>query len=327
MTKFTAALRALFVMSVMAAFSDAAMPDDRPAKSAFAADALAKTPSVATPAAEFINATDGVPIAYYPFRAAKPVATLVFYHGGGAHSLAGYQTLADALSRQHRISTYLVDIRGHGRSGGARGDAPSAEQVWRDVSTVTAAVRAERGDVPLFLGAHSSGAGLLLNYLDHETSNRVTRFVFIAPEFGYKAKVKRDTYTSFAKVSIWKFVVNAMSAGILCGHCEAVRFAYSEKQIKESGLLPGYTVNMANAVTPSAPADQLKRLKGKLAVWVGTDDELFDSEKLARFLDDARTPSLTIDFRTVPKATHLSVLLNVDTAVGEWIGAEAAALR
>ena len=34
----------------------------------------------------FIKATDGISLAYYATKAASPVASLVFLHGGGAYS-------------------------------------------------------------------------------------------------------------------------------------------------------------------------------------------------------------------------------------------------
>jgi acylglycerol lipase len=319
MAKSAAALHALAVIVTLAACGDRATATESTVTTSLDKNALVVTTKVAIPAVELVAASDGVPLAYYPFRAREPVAALVFYHGGGAHSLAGYQTLADALAREYRISTFLVDIRGHGRSGGARGDAPSAEQVWRDVSTVVEVVRSQIAHVPLFVGGHSSGAGMLLNYLDREPSGNIAGIAFVAPELGYRADVKRDSAPQFARPTYWKFVVNALTAGFVCGHCEAVRFDYPEADITRAQLVPAYTVNMVKAVTPHDPAGRLARLKGRLGVWVGTDDELFDTVKLARFLDAARSPSLALEFHTVPQAKHLSILVNVDAAVAGWM--------
>lgn len=37
-----------------------------------------------------VKSTDGVSLACYPYLARKPIASLVFVHGGGAYSGAGY---------------------------------------------------------------------------------------------------------------------------------------------------------------------------------------------------------------------------------------------
>lgn len=88
----------------------------------------------------------------------------IFYHGGGAHSGAGYAHLAAGLRDGSGVAVYTPDIRGHGHSQGERGDAPSTEQLFRDVDGFVDLVRGAHPDRPLFVGGHSSGAGLVLNY-------------------------------------------------------------------------------------------------------------------------------------------------------------------
>jgi pimeloyl-ACP methyl ester carboxylesterase len=66
----------------------------------------------------YFAATDGIPLAYYADVPANPVATLVFYHGSGANSAAGYLPLGQELASTYHIATYLVDIRGHSAGAG-----------------------------------------------------------------------------------------------------------------------------------------------------------------------------------------------------------------
>jgi acylglycerol lipase len=116
---------------------------------------------------EFIQADDGIKLA---FRAYLPInqndqtpdAILVFYHGGGAHSAAGYQHLAQGLQEFYNIGVYQPDIRGHGESQGKRGDAPNSEQVWQDINTIINYVTMEHPNTQIYLGGHSSGAGLVV---------------------------------------------------------------------------------------------------------------------------------------------------------------------
>ncbi|GAB6275516.1 MAG: hypothetical protein SAMD01599839_00560 [Rectinema sp.] len=113
----------------------------------------------------FINATDGTKLAYYPYIAQNPIASMVFLHGGGAYSGAGYQYLAASLAEKYNVNVYLVDIRGHGNSEGPRGDSPSVRQVYSDLEVIIKQVEKENFPLPIFLGGHSSGAGLVLNYI------------------------------------------------------------------------------------------------------------------------------------------------------------------
>ena len=66
---------------------------------------------------EYLAATDGVRFAYRAFVPGKPVAIVIFYHGSGANSGAGYVPIGEALSERYDIATLLPDIRGHGLSG------------------------------------------------------------------------------------------------------------------------------------------------------------------------------------------------------------------
>ena len=80
---------------------------------------------------EYLAATDGVRLAYRAYVPGKPVAIVIFYHGLGANSGAGYVPIGQALSERYDIATFLPDIRGHGLSGGDRGDTPSIKRFTR----------------------------------------------------------------------------------------------------------------------------------------------------------------------------------------------------
>jgi alpha-beta hydrolase superfamily lysophospholipase len=56
------------------------------------------------------------------------------------------------------------DLRGHGRSDGLRGDAPSYETLLTDVDALMHWVQTSHPRLPVFLYGHSLGGGLVLNY-------------------------------------------------------------------------------------------------------------------------------------------------------------------
>ena len=78
-------------------------------------------------ASQTLRASDDIALAYRAYLPAEPTAVVVFYHGGGAHSGAGYAHLAAGLRDGPQVAVYTPDIRGHGESAGERGDAPSRE--------------------------------------------------------------------------------------------------------------------------------------------------------------------------------------------------------
>ncbi len=115
----------------------------------------------------FIKASDGADLAYYSYVPQYPTAVLIFYHGAGFYSNQLYQYFAKELADKHNIGCFLFDIRGHGNSQGDRGDAPSIKQVWDDITIAINFVSKQHSGIPLYLGGHSSGAGLVLNYSNY----------------------------------------------------------------------------------------------------------------------------------------------------------------
>ena len=205
----------------------------------FSFDELQSAKTVELPDPESLTASDGVRLSYRRYIPIAPRAVVLFYHGGGAHSGAGYQFLGSGLQNEFDIAVYMPDIRGHGASEGPRGDTPNRRQVWKDISTFIKHIRAEFPQLPLFLGGHSSGAGLILNYASRPNHEAIENYIFLSPEFGFRSKTARPSLaTPFATVNTFPFIINAMSGGLLSGHSRAVRFNYpSELLASEKGLV------------------------------------------------------------------------------------------
>ncbi len=76
-----------------------------------------------------------------------------------------YDILARQLSYVLPVCVCLVDIRGHGRSAGVRGEASSPVQIWRDVDVIIDYVRTSFPDARIHMLGHSSGGGMLIKLL------------------------------------------------------------------------------------------------------------------------------------------------------------------
>ncbi|MFD4530549.1 alpha/beta hydrolase [Kitasatospora sp. NPDC058397] len=269
-----------------------------------------------------VAATDGVPLAYHAYLPANPVASLVFYHGSGANSAAGYLPLGRELADDHHIATYLVDIRGHGASGGPRGDAPTPEQVWQDTRTMVDFVHRQQPKLPLFVGGHSAGAGLVLNSLDR-IDDQVAGYVLLAPDFGLHSDTEQVSGASnFATVCQRAFVVNAVSNHVLDGHTPALGFAYTSQEVQSAKLVPRYTVNMALAQNADNSAAVLRGLTKPLGVWIGAQDEVFNPARVIAYAAQAGHPA-NDTFQTVAHDNHLGILTDGAASIGPWIDHQA----
>lgn len=291
-------------------------------KPSFSSEELRAANPVELPTPNKLTASDGVALSYRRYLpATAPCAAVLFYHGGGAHSGAGYQHLGNGLQTQFSTVVYMPDIRGHGNSGSPRGDTSTVRQVWADITTFIKHIRAEHPQLPIFLGGHSSGAGLVLNYTSQSNRESVDYYIFLSPEFGYRSKTARPSLpTPFAKVNIPAFIINAISGGLVLGHFHAVRLNYpTELLASDKGLVTSYSVNMANALTPSSPQQQFTDLDCAFGLWIGEDDEILLSSKVLEFADLIIPIQNASKTGSIASAKHLSILINAHEAIGFWI--------
>jgi alpha-beta hydrolase superfamily lysophospholipase len=93
----------------------------------------------------------------------KPKAVVVLVHGHGEH-VGRYTHVADAFTK---VGYALVgfDLRGHGKSGGARGHAPSYEALMDDIADFLEQVIKRYPKLPIFIYGHSLGGNLVLNFI------------------------------------------------------------------------------------------------------------------------------------------------------------------
>jgi alpha-beta hydrolase superfamily lysophospholipase len=268
-----------------------------------------------------LQASDGISLAFRCYAPTAPRAAVLFYHGGGAHSGVGYQHVGNGLQSQFDMVVYTPDIRGHGASGGPRGDAPSPKQVWDDITTLIKRVHADYPHLPLFLGGHSSGAALTLNYAGQPDHEWVSGYVFLSPQLGAQAQTDRPAQAApFARVDGSAFAAYAASRGASHGHDYAVQFNYpAELLAADPGLVAAITVNMSVALIPAAPGAQFAALDRPFGLWIGSEDELFVPDKVLAFADLARLVRSDSQVGAISGASHLSVLLRAHETIGPWI--------
>ena len=114
----------------------------------------------------------GTEIYYQEWSVESSDSILVIVHGWGEHG-GRYSDMADYMA-ERGISVYAPDLRGHGRSGGARGHVRDFNDYIRDLESMMSIVRDSEGGKKIFLLGHSLGALIALEYANtHELDGLV----------------------------------------------------------------------------------------------------------------------------------------------------------
>ena len=294
------------------------MPESNSGES-FSFAELLNAPKVTIPPVQFIKATDNAEIAFREYVPETIDTVLIFYHGGGTYSAGGYQFIGDGLSKRFNCLVVTPDVRGHGDSSGDRGDTPTVEQVFDDVSLLISHVKDKYPSKPVYLGGHSSGGGLVLNYSSYEEGEKADGYLFLSPHLGFRSHTESlDNPNPFATVKKELFMKNAMFGTE--GNTPAVFFNYSEDVLQRSKNIESITVNMANAITPSAPMEQVNKLHRPSAIWVGENDEIFDVNKVVSLFMINNPETYT---KIIKNENHLSILVDAADFMGPWLLADA----
>jgi alpha-beta hydrolase superfamily lysophospholipase len=109
-----------------------------------------------------VRTWDAVHLFYRWMRPASQRGIVVLVHGITEHS-GRYSWLAEALVKS-QFAFYAFDLRGHGRSEGARGHVDRFEHYVEDVHAFCDWVRHRETDTPLFLMGHSMGSLIVARY-------------------------------------------------------------------------------------------------------------------------------------------------------------------
>lgn len=135
----------------------------------------------------YFSAKDGLRL-YWQTRRAEgaPRGHVAVLHGYAEH-LGRYAELTDALNAAG-YTAHLLDVRGHGHSGGKRAYVDAFAEYLSDLELFLARVREAAQGAPVFLVAHSNGALIAARYL-LDKPDEVRGTVFSSPYFRLKLQV------------------------------------------------------------------------------------------------------------------------------------------
>jgi len=270
------------------------------------------------PAPTTLTARDGTPLAMRVYPSAARVVVIAL-HGSAGHGRY-YHALARYLSGRGQATVYAVDLRGHGASGGRRGDVDYIGQLEDDLADVVAKVRRERPDARIVLLGHSAGGGLVVRSAGGGRVRDVVGYVLLAPYLGVDAPTTKPDSGGWATADMAKIVDIATRAamGDASGQdAIVVRFNVPASEAAPD-LVLAYSYRMVMSYNPRRDfTGDLAAMRGPLLVLVGGRDESFHAERYAAAVAPHAKATVTV----LPGVTHLGLVVNRRTAeeIEAWL--------
>ena len=128
-----------------------------------------------------LNAPDGTSLVFDAYEPARPKAAVLLLHGWSDH--AGRWASTGRRLQAAGFAAYLLDQRGHGRSGGRRGHLSRFSQLLGDLQAFRRAVRSRTAAPQVLLG-HSFGGLVVLRYLETQPSDPLAAAIVSSPWLG-----------------------------------------------------------------------------------------------------------------------------------------------
>lgn len=137
----------------------------------------------------YFSSTGRIRLHYRCWEVAEPRGVVLISHGLAEHS-GRYVELAQDFARAG-LSTYALDLRGHGRSDGRRGHARRFVRYIHDLERFRRRVAGVVDEVPVVLLGHSLGGLVVIRYLQEYPAVPLRGAVISAPLLGVAMDVPR----------------------------------------------------------------------------------------------------------------------------------------
>lgn len=129
----------------------------------------------------------------YSWECDDPKYLMCLIHGLGEHD-GRYDRMANVMT-EAGIAVLGIDLRGHGRSAGKRGDAAPREEVLADIDALIDYGLKKYSGLPIALYGHSMGGNICIDYRARGKRNDVPKkYILSAPWIKLVGTVPKSLY-------------------------------------------------------------------------------------------------------------------------------------
>ncbi|HWD28678.1 MAG TPA: alpha/beta fold hydrolase [Rhizomicrobium sp.] len=258
----------------------------------------------ALPPKRIFTARDGTKLVYRAYPG-DPGRIVVLIHGSSGTS-ESMHPVAEAI-RAKGATVYALGMRGHDGTGRS-GDIDYIGQLDDDLHDFLKTLGPRTPSQTRTLLGFSTGGGFALRFAGSTGIGAFDRLVLVSPQLPYDAPTSRAGAGGWASVALPRIIGLTIldRFGIAAfGGLPVLAFAVDRTQLAQTGLTPVYSYRMMRNFGPQAGyRDDLKRVKGPIAVLIGATDEIFYADRYAPLVKSIR-PDATVT--VVPGLTHIEM--------------------
>ncbi len=250
---------------------------------------------------QYITAKDGISLAYRQVGDLQADKVLIIIPGS---TMYGYYYVP-FMKRINRdwLSVRTIDLRGHGHSGGPRGDVPDEDSLADDLHAHIGDVERINPRARIFISGHSMGAGVCGRYLERYGYDSVSGVVYFAPFFHWRQPGMKPA--GYVDVDYFRTIF---------GSPHSVTQVYHPAS-EDSRLVRQYTKVMSLATMVDSYGSFRSNHVTPALYLMGKKDELFDWEKSPLIFKDTSRMRLII----YEDAAHLDILDRAAVDTLAWL--------
>jgi alpha-beta hydrolase superfamily lysophospholipase len=245
-----------------------------------------------------LTAPDGTALVYDAYEPASPAAAVLFLTGWSDHG--GRWVPAATRLRDAGYATFVLDQRGHGRSGGGRGHLSRFSQLLGDLQAFRRSVR-QRTAAPQVLLGHSFGGLVVLRYLETQPLEPIAAAVISSPFLGLAFEPPGWKLAAGRLLAdLWPTV--ALPTGVVTDHMSrdpAVNETYAHDPLVHQRMTASAwrEIQWAQRAVPADAA----RIETPLQFLLAGEDHLTDAHLARGFAGALKTP---VEVRWYPEMYH-----------------------
>jgi lysophospholipase len=239
-------------------------------------------------------------LAYRTWEKPNARAALVVIHGLGEHS-GRYGDFGERMASLG-ISTYAMDLRGHGLSDGRRGHVPAFDVFLQEVDRFRREVEGLADfRVPVFLLGHSMGGLIALRYVE-EYADRFRGAIISSPWLATAMPVPRWKVT-LAHALARLLPALPLRHGVRAEHLSRdadIVAAYRDDPLVHGSITPRMFAEVSAAM--GLALQRSDRLQQPLLLVLAGDDRIVDTSRTVRFARGIQASDVTV--RVYPEQYH-----------------------